>query len=149
MTVAFAGVSVIEVKVGTVNVVVVERVPAAAVMVDVPIETALAIPDEPTELLIVATAGLEELQTTEERICVLPSEYVPVAINCCVNPTKTEGAVGAMAIDTRPGGVSDVGWYDSMLASVAPALIPPIKATLPLDKRVPVCPARAVARIWP
>jgi hypothetical protein len=31
---------------------------------------------------------------------VLPSEYVPVAVNCCVVPLAIDGFAGATAIDT-------------------------------------------------
>jgi hypothetical protein len=32
---------------------------------------------------------------------VLPSEYVPVAVNCCVVPLAIDGFAGATEIDTR------------------------------------------------
>ena len=31
----------------------------------------------------------------------LPSEYVPVAVNCCLVPLAIDGFAGATAIDTR------------------------------------------------
>ena len=52
--------------------------------------------------LIVATAVLDEPQLTElVRFCVLPSLYVPVAVNCCVVPLAIEGFAGVTAIDTN------------------------------------------------
>ena len=34
----------------------------------------------------------------------LPSEYVPVAVNCCVVPFGIDGFAGVTAIDTRVAG---------------------------------------------
>ena len=54
-----------------------------AVMVEVPPATAEASP----EVLMVATPVFEDDQVTCVLIfCVLPSLYVPVAVNCCVLP---------------------------------------------------------------
>jgi hypothetical protein len=51
--------------------------------------------------VIVATPVLLELQVTEVvRFTVLPSLYVPVAVNCCVNPRAIVGFAGVTAIDT-------------------------------------------------
>ena len=55
--------------------------PTAAVILLEPIPTTLARPAE----LIVATATFEEFHVAVLlRFCVLLSEYVPVAVNCCV-----------------------------------------------------------------
>jgi len=55
-------------------------------------------------LLKLATLGFEELQVTEFVISsVLPLEYVPVAVNCCVAPAIMPGIVGRSAIETRMG----------------------------------------------
>ena len=57
---------------------------SAAEMVVLPVFTPVASP----AAVIVATLVLDEAQVTELVIfCVLPSEYVPVAVNCCVAPT--------------------------------------------------------------
>src|SRR5229473_6910939 len=53
---------------------------------------------------MVATEVFEELQVTEVVITwVLPSEYVPVAVNCWVSPAGMVG-VGVTAIETRVAG---------------------------------------------
>jgi hypothetical protein len=58
-----------------------------AVMVQLPPATAVAIPLLTPALLIVATAVFDELQVAEDvTFGVVPSEYVPVAVNCCVDP---------------------------------------------------------------
>jgi hypothetical protein len=54
--------------------------PEAASIVEVPAAT----PDAKPELLIVATDVLPELQVMLLNACVLPSVYVPVAVNCWV-----------------------------------------------------------------
>ncbi len=67
----------------TVRVVLPEILPEVAVMVVVPIETAKARP----VLSIVATDGLDELQVTcVVKSFLVPLEYVPMAVNCCIAP---------------------------------------------------------------
>jgi hypothetical protein len=52
------------------------------------VELPPATPEARPEVLIVATEVLEDAQVTWLlRFCVLPSLYVPVAVNCCVAPT--------------------------------------------------------------
>jgi hypothetical protein len=66
----------------TVRVVDPERPPDVAVMVVEPAVTEVASPLDPDALLMVATAAAEEPQVTVVvRFCVVPSEYVPVAVN--------------------------------------------------------------------
>jgi hypothetical protein len=66
-------------------------------MVVVQMPTALAKP----AVLIVATPVAEELQVAVLlRFCVLPSLYVPVAVNCWVLPLAIDGFIGVTAIDT-------------------------------------------------
>src|SRR5437773_1574570 len=77
--------------------------PDAASMVVDPSPTAFARP----LLLIAATPVAEEIQVTElVRFCVLPSVYVPVAVNCCGNPAAIDGFAGVTAIDTSAGGAT-------------------------------------------
>ena len=65
-------------------------------MVLLPFPTPLAKP----VLLTVATEVFEELQVTEfVRFCVLPSLYLPVAVNCCVPPFAIDGFAGVTVID--------------------------------------------------
>ena len=67
----------------TVSVAASDIFPDVALMVVVPASTPEAKPLEPAALLIVATAVLDELQVTDAvSICVVPSEYVPEAVNC-------------------------------------------------------------------
>ena len=95
-----AGVTVMEDRVAevTVRVVFPEILPEVAVIVEVPAATAEARP----LLLTVATDGFEELQVT----CVLipwlvPSEYVPVAVNCLVIPAGMLGLAGVTDMEDR------------------------------------------------
>jgi hypothetical protein len=56
-------------------------------------------------LLMAATDGREDCQLTcVVRLCVEPSEYVPVAVNCCVFPLATEAVAGLMLTDTSVTG---------------------------------------------
>ena len=80
-----------ETRVGCATLRVLEPVmgPKVAVMVALPVPVPVAKP----VLLTLATAGADELHVTElVRFCVLPSVYVPAAVNCCVLPRATEAA---------------------------------------------------------
>ncbi len=82
----------------TVKVVVVVTAPTVARIVLLPTARLEARP----LAVIVAAAVLLEVQEAEAvRSCVLLSEKVPVAVNCCVTPTGMEGLAGVMAMDTR------------------------------------------------
>jgi hypothetical protein len=115
-----AGVTAIETKLGwatesTVNPVI---EPETALMVALPIPVPVANP----LLSMVATPGAEEVQPTElVRSCVLPSENVPVAVNCWFVPSGMEAPDGATAIDTNTGAVT---------VSAAEALIAPRLAAM-------------------
>ncbi len=103
-TVGLAGVIAREVRTAgfTVSVVDADTAPDVAVIVVVPAATDVAMPFEPAALLTVATELLEELQVTAAvRFCVEPSEYVPVAVNCCFVPVAIDGLEGETAIETR------------------------------------------------
>jgi hypothetical protein len=80
----------------TVKVVDPEILPDVAVIVVVPPATPVARPlDE-----IVAVAVFDELQATDPvMFCVVLSEYVPVAVNCCVAPIKMLGLAGVTAME--------------------------------------------------
>jgi hypothetical protein len=82
----------------TVSVVVPVILPELAVMVLVPAATPVARP----EVLMVATDGVADNQLAATAL-VLPSLYVPVALNCCVLPTTMDGLAGLIAIETSVG----------------------------------------------
>jgi hypothetical protein len=97
------------------NTVKLEILPKVAVIVVGPGATEVANPFEPTALLIVATDLDEESQVTDVvRFCVVLSEYVPVAVNCCVLPKAILGLAGVTSIEVN----------------VAPELIVPAPPTL-------------------
>ena len=57
--------------------------------------------------MIVAAVVFDEAQVTEDvMFCVLLSEYVPVAVNCCVVPLGIEGLAGLTAMDTSVAAVT-------------------------------------------
>ena len=78
---AVAGLTVIDIRTGEVTVKVVEPEmdPEAAVIVVAPCLRLVANPP----LLMVATVGTLDIHVTElVKFCVVPSLYVPVAVNC-------------------------------------------------------------------
>jgi len=77
--------------------------PRVALMVAEPAVTAVAFPCEPEALLMVATALFEELQATSVvKSWTEPSENVPAAVNCWVEPTTALGPAGVTAMDEGP-----------------------------------------------
>ena len=99
----YAGVIVIDCKIAlvTVRVMAVAVIPLKlALIFVVPVANVVAKPLLPAVLLIVAVAGVSELHVTLLVIFwVLLSEYVPVAINCCVLPKASDSLPGVIAID--------------------------------------------------
>jgi hypothetical protein len=60
-------------------------------------------PRVPVALLIEATAGTEDVQFTEVvKSAVRPPVKVPVAMNCRVWPSGSDGFTGVTAIEVRP-----------------------------------------------
>ena len=111
-----AGVTDMEDRVAevTVRVVLPELFPEVAIMVEVPAARPVARP----VLLTDATDVLDKLQMTCVVISwLVPSEYVPVAVNCWVTPTGTLGLAGVTAIET------------SVAAGPPPPPLPPQPAT--------------------
>jgi hypothetical protein len=74
-------------------------VPLLAVIVDVPAPTAVARP----AVLIVATVAVPDAHVALLSTCVELSLKVPVAVNCCVAPLRTDGVAGVTAIDDSVG----------------------------------------------
>jgi hypothetical protein len=80
----------------TVKVVFPEMLPEVAVMVAVP-----GVMGVPSPLLLIdATDGLEDCQVTCVVISwLVPSEYVPEAVNCSASPTGMLGLAGVTAME--------------------------------------------------
>ncbi len=100
--------------------------PEAAVMVTVPRFEAVAMP-----LTVIDTMlFFDELQVTVPvMICVVPSENVPVAVNCCNVPRGIDAFAGVTAIETRVALVTVRIALEEMLPELAvivevPAAIP-------------------------
>ena len=88
----------------TLNIVCPETVPTDAVIVALPTPAELASPAEDT----FAIPGADEDQTAVElKFCVPPSEYVPVAVNCTVCPSGTDGLAGVITMLRRTGTLTD------------------------------------------
>jgi len=114
----------------TVRVVEFDMPPDVAVIVVVPAATGVANPSEPAALLIVATPVVDELQVTVVvRFCVVPSENVPVAVNCLVVPLATLGLVGVTAMETSVAAVT--------VRVVDPDMSPDVAVTVVLPTPLP------------
>ena len=73
----------------------------------VPAVIVVAKPCDPAELLMVATPAAVELQwPVGVRSCVVPSVYVPVAVNCCGTPAGRLADGGLIAIETNCAAVT-------------------------------------------
>ena len=121
---AFPGVTAIKVTTGAVTVTLVEPLmpPLVAVTVDAPAVTPFAMP--PDEIVAMPTA-VEVHVTVPVRFCVVPFEYVPVAVNCCVRPATIDGLPGVTAIETSAADET-VNWAEPvMLPRVAPIVVVP------------------------
>jgi len=117
---ALSGVIKIEVNVAAVTVRPVDPAiaPRLALMVAVPVTTVVAMP----VLLIEATEVLEEVHVTRPvRSCALPSLKVPVATNCCVVSTVTDGTAGVTAIEVRIGLI--VKFFDPVTPPVVAEIV--------------------------
>jgi hypothetical protein len=119
---ALAGVTAMDVITGggaavTVSIVVPLIAPSVAVIVVDPAATAVASP----AALMVAAAVEELAQVTEAvRFEVVPSLYVPVAVNCCVAPAAMDGEAGVIAMEERVGAA---GVTESMAVPVTPLMV--------------------------
>ena len=117
-TLGLAGVTAIEDRVAGVTVMVVfpAILPEAAVMVAVPATTAVASP----VLLTVVTEVFEEAQVTCLVISwVVPSEYLPEAVNCLVLPSGTLGLAGVTDIEERVAGFTAMVVFPEILRKLA------------------------------
>jgi len=143
------GVSAMETSVAgvTVSVAVPETLPDVAVIVDEPAATDVALPLEPAVLLMAATAAVDEFHiTVVVRSCVVLSEYVPVAVNCCVVPGAMLGLVGSTAMDTSVAEVAVSEVASDMLPEVAVIVVEPAATEVanPLEPAALLMAATAV-----
>ena len=129
--------------------------PDVAVMVVFPVAMPKASPAALTE----ATAGADEVQATElVMFDVLPSESVPVAVNCCDWPAGTDALAGVTAIDFSTGArtwrlalpltLPDLALTETVpteLAVARPAVL--IVATTELDVDQDTAPVRSFV-LW-
>lgn len=69
---------------------------------------AVANPFEPAVLLMVAIPGVDEVQVADDvRFCMLPFEYVPVAVSCAVVPGAMLEFGGVTDKETSVAGVPE------------------------------------------
>jgi hypothetical protein len=132
-SVAEAGLTLIAVTTAVVPVTVTAAVtlPLVALMTAEPAEATVTLPVELTE----ATDGLALLQTTAVfSMCELPSEKVPVAVSCWLDPAGRLGLAGVMAIELNVALLIVTGILVDIDPSVAPAMADP----LPTAVRLPL-----------
>jgi hypothetical protein len=92
-----------------------------------PAITAVISPFEPAAFETVATPVFEELQVANAvRSCVVLSENVPVAVNCCVDPAVREEASGVTTIESSVAGVIVKRVDPVMLPDVAVIVVEPV-----------------------
>jgi hypothetical protein len=114
-------------------------------MVVLPADTPVASPLPLGGFVIVATAVLDDAQVTWLVIfCVLRSEEVPVAVNCCVAPVRMLGPTGVTAIEinVRDPTVAPVPCRAKSYGFSFASLLP----TLTVAVRVPA--ALGLKRTW-
>ncbi len=91
-----------------------------------------------------AVVNVPEVQVTElVMFAVLESLYVPVAVNCCVEPAGIDGFAGVTAMDNSAGPGSTVRFVVPLIAPEV-ALIVVLPAATPLARPVELIVAAAV-----
>jgi len=126
-TEGFAGVTAIDCRTAAVTLIVVLPliVPEVATIWAEPVPVLDANPAVFARLLIVATVVAFELHCTVlVTSCVLPSEKVPVAVNCWVTPSGMLAMAGVIANETNTAGV--------ILKVADPVTVPEVVVTLVL-----------------
>ena len=109
--------------------------PELAVIVDVPLLTAVAKP----AALMVATPGVAEFQTAVlVRFCVVPSVNVPVAVNWSVSPLAIDKLGAVIAIDFSTAGVT---------VNVSVFEVTPLEAAVIAEVPTPAAVAKPAALI--
>jgi hypothetical protein len=146
----FVGVTAMDTSVAEVTVSVVDPdlPPDIALIVVEPAVAEVASPLDPAELLMAATAAVDEYQVTAVvRSCVVLSENVPVALNCCVVPLTMLGLVGVTAMDTSVAEVTVIVADPDMFPDVAVIVVEPTAAEVarPLVAAAPLMAATAAA----
>src|SRR5258708_27822393 len=111
------------------------RLPAHAFTVAVPAANEYATPGSLASSVMLRTDVLEELQVTEASCLVLPSLNVPEAMNGCAVPSPTAVLLVVNEIDTRFGGVSVAGSYNSPPAPGPGEVGPPLASIRPLANK--------------
>jgi hypothetical protein len=127
----FSGVTTMDTSVAGVIVSAVESdtLPIVAVSVVRPVAAEVAKPLEPALLLTVATLSPEEVQATAAvTSCVVLSENVPVAVNCCAVPSATLELAGVIDRDMSVAGVIVSAVESDTLSTVAVIVVGPVAA---------------------
>lgn len=81
----------------------------ALIVLEVAVTTAVPMPvlvASPAVVTVNTVVSLELQVTVLVRSCVVPSEYVPNAVNCCFVPSATEALPGDTVSETSAAGVT-------------------------------------------
>jgi hypothetical protein len=121
----FAGVTAMDASTGcvTVSVAVPVILLIVAPMVELPAITLVA---KPPPVIVATLEGNELHITILVKFCMLPSLYVPVAVNCCVVPAAIEGFVGVTEIEARTGEVTVSVAVPRTSPKAAMIVVPPV-----------------------
>lgn len=117
-----------------------DTVPDVTVIVVVPAATDV---DKPPALIVATPVSDEAQVDVDVRSCVVLSENVPVATNCCVVPLAMLGFTGVIAMDTRLVQVT--------VTVVVPDVLPDFAETVVLPQLLPYakqCPLLLPSAIW-
>lgn len=110
LMIGLGGVTIMDVSSAavTVRVTAFDVTPLKLALTDVvPTDRAVARPFVPAALPTVATCVLFDVQVADAVMSFLePSEYAPIAVNCCTLPTATLELTGVIEIDDRTAGVT-------------------------------------------
>lgn len=101
--VMFAGVTAMDTRLAFVTVRVAGGLvidPTVAVIWAVPGATVVASPCGGTLLMVATLVGEDVQVAVVVRLPVVPSAYVPVAVNCCLNPAAIDTVAGVTAMET-------------------------------------------------
>jgi len=114
-------------------------VPKLAVTVALPCVTPVA---RPSALIVAMEVAEDNHVHVLVRFCVLPSLYVPVAVNCWASPAGTDTVEGINEIETNTGETVSVA--DPFTPSIAAVMVEDPDVTL-VARPVPLTVATEVA----
>ena len=120
--------------------------PRTAAMIVEPDETAVA---RPPALTTAITVFEEAHVTWLIKFWVLASEYVPVAVNCCVAPAKKVGDTGVTVIEVRIGAIVMLRDLVTVWVGLLASLTCAVKLKVPVAVGIPLMAPLVALRVKP